>query len=166
MAEQTTEIPIYDEDGNPLLDENGNPIVYYFHDLEYANMTGTANKLGDVRTVTVTNTYGPGDGMIFEVEKIWLDDGDTLHRHPVNLGLFYTAPGGEQTVVRNGKTITVQTKASAPKLVATFGVSRNGATRAASGAEVDTTLKEDNEWWDRFTYSPGVPREEDPAKWD
>ena len=73
-------LPRYDESGHPysylLLEENGFP--------EYT--TEQDPETGDYKTTVVNG--GPGQAIPLLIQKVWLDDGDELHREPVTLTIY------------------------------------------------------------------------------
>ncbi|MGI5977773.1 MAG: Cna B-type domain-containing protein [Candidatus Limivicinus sp.] len=100
-------LPLYDEDGYTIYyyaDETSREIEvggkkYKFSDLDYNTVDGPLEVLGAIPTATFYNTTEGGDILTFEITKKWLDDDDTLHRLPVQIGIYYTypdAPAAEQ----------------------------------------------------------------------
>ena len=73
-------LPRYDESGHPysylLLEENDFP--------EYT--TSQDPETGDYKTTVVNG--GPGQAIPLLVQKVWLDDGDELHREPVTFTIY------------------------------------------------------------------------------
>ena len=73
-------LPRYDESGHPysylLLEEN-----------DFPSYTTTQDKdTGDYTTIVVNG--GPGQAIPLLVQKVWLDDGDELHREPVTFTIY------------------------------------------------------------------------------
>lgn len=63
---------------------------------------------GDYETRVIN---GPGTGERIFVRKVWVDDGDVLHREPVTFGVYYKEDGdehkaGEEVLDSNGKPLT------------------------------------------------------------
>ncbi len=59
---------------------------YNYDSTAYSNEDG-------VKTATITNIHGEGETLRFELDKVWLDESDTLHRLPVTVGIYYTGGG-------------------------------------------------------------------------
>lgn len=64
---------------------------------------------GDYETRVIN---GPGTGERIFVRKVWVDDGDVLHREPVTFGVYYASNGdehkaGEEVLDSNSKPVTL-----------------------------------------------------------
>ena len=97
IRDRVRNLPRFDESGRPyeyvLLEQSGYPTYETKRDTN-----------GDYKT-TVFN--GPGTGAIpILVRKVWLDDGDDLHREPVTFTV-YNWNTGEPVKQKNGENLTV-----------------------------------------------------------
>ena len=79
----------------PRFDDEGREYVYTVHETATSGAEGyilediSYSIEEGVRTGTILNVRGGEGGLRFDVEKVWLDDGDLLTRVPVTVGLFY-----------------------------------------------------------------------------
>ena len=89
----------------PRFDESGRPYEYVLLEQSgYPTYETKRDTNGDYKT-TVFN--GPGTGAIpILVRKVWLDDGDDLHREPVTFTV-YNWNTGEPVKQKNGENLTV-----------------------------------------------------------
>lgn len=88
----------------PRFDENGRPYEYVLlEEHGFPSYETTRDEHGNYKT-TVTNGPGPGAIPIL-VRKVWLDDGDNLHREPVTFTVYNKKTN--TPVQQNGKDLTV-----------------------------------------------------------
>ena len=111
MGENSTEwdavlqnLPKYDESGHQyqyivMETENDNTSVAYLPTYENAYYPTT----GDYSSV-ITNA--PGGGTRIMVQKIWIDDGDLLHREPVTFQAYQANVDGTLTAIQ-GASVTI-----------------------------------------------------------
>lgn len=89
----------------PRFDENGRPYEYVLLEASGFPSYETARDSQGNYTTTVTN--GPGQGAIpILVRKVWLDDGDDLHREPVTFTV-YNKKTNEPVETADGTNLTV-----------------------------------------------------------
>lgn len=88
----------------PRFDENGRPYEYVL--LEQTGYPTYETERDEDGNYITTVFNGPGTGAIpVLVRKVWLDDGDDLHREPVTFTVYNR--NTNQPVIQNGEVLTV-----------------------------------------------------------
>ena len=89
----------------PRFDENGRPYEYILLEAGgFPSYTTKRDPAGDY--VTTVLNGGPGEAIPILVRKVWLDDGDDLHRDPVTFTV-YSTKNNNQPIKQNGADLTV-----------------------------------------------------------
>ena len=93
---QITGLPRFDEGGHPysyaLLEKGGFP-------------TYKTERQDDGSYTTTVINGGPGEAIPILIQKVWLDDGDDLHREPVTFTIYNTETS--EPLQKDGKNYTV-----------------------------------------------------------
>ena len=85
----------------PRFDENGRPYEYILLEAGgFPSYTTKRDPAGDY--VTTVLNGGPGEAIPILVRKVWLDDGDDLHRDPVTFSVYSRSNNAELETVTLG----------------------------------------------------------------
>ena len=147
---QLINLPRFDEDGYEydyfateepetitVKGADGKEYKYGFQIQFYNNQNGK-------HETTLHNTMGGGTTLAFDVEKVWHDDGDTLCRDEITLGLFYREPAATRAAART-------------KMVMSVGMGLDGGSLKSApdygeGSVSGITLNDQNQWRGRIIY--------------